>query len=127
MDTDRLIWTFLYGTVLVLVSLLFFEVLGAVRDTSPPEATLTSVPAADAAAITTAGVLEVGRDVQPGTYQAYAPPGCHWAVLAPIAFDGDDEAKARAGGGRDGGAIAVRLTRDDVALVTVGCGNWVAG
>lgn len=91
-------------------------------DTISPTATITAPPSIEGAAITTAGVLVVGRDVEPGDYQTFAPPGCAWAVLTSTEPDADaDDVIAH---GQDPGPVAVRVRPIDAALVTVGCGPW---
>ena len=86
---------------------------------TPVQVTVTAPPPAAGAAITTAGVLTVGADLDPGAYQTLAGPTCYWALLDATTGRQDDVAAS----GHGAGPVGIDVT-GHAALATTGCGNW---
>lgn len=123
-DLDGRLGAALLAAVLFFVAAFFWAVVRpALFEAIPPTATITAPASIKGAAITTAGVLVAGRDVKPGNYQTFAPPGCTWAVLADVEPDADAGDVIASGQGP--GPVAVRVYPGS-ALLTVGCGPWQA-
>ena len=86
---------------------------------TPVQVTVTAPPRAAGAAITTAGVITVGIDLDPGAYQTLAGPTCYWALLDATTGGEDDVAAS----GHGAGPVGIDVT-GHAALATTGCGNW---
>lgn len=69
------------------------------------------------------GTWLVGRDIQPGTYQAQPPAGsgCYWERLSGLSGTLDDIIANDFG---SSGQVVVTILATDVAFNSNGCGTW---
>jgi hypothetical protein len=64
------------------------------------------------------GTYTVGRDIQPGRYEAPGVGGCYWETLN--AAGGKNSENFVGGGGR----AEARINPSDVVFNSTGCGTW---
>ena len=119
-EVSALLWLVYFGAVALAALALPTLVIAKAARAFDPQATLAAPAPAAGAAITGSGVLTVGVDVAPGSYQTFAGPSCYWALLRSTTGAGDDVAAS----GHGPGPIVVTIAGDVAALATVGCGNW---
>ena len=119
-EVSALLWLVYFGAVALAALALPTLLIAKAAGVFDPQATLAAPAPAAGAAITSSGVLTVGVDVAPGSYQTFAGPSCYWALLRTTTGAGDDVAAS----GHGPGPIVVTITGGHAALATVGCGNW---
>lgn len=100
--------------------------IGSVIVTNMPKASTSHLNVLDTAPSSDirSGILQVGTDVQPGTYTTTVPTGatCYWARLKGT-HGGLDEIIAN-GVGNAGQQVIVTIDKGDVAFESRFCGDW---